>query len=95
MPGQRKIRQPRFTPHNPALIGRLQLIRRIQRAEVHLDLITTAVEHRRTTARAEISIAPLVSRPPEPITVGAAMQAMFQMKELDVAALQRAFDGQS
>jgi hypothetical protein len=33
--------------------------------------------------------------PPEPITVGAAMQTMFQMKELNVAALQRAFDGQS
>jgi len=46
MPSQRKIRQPRFAAYRPTLISGLQLIGRIQRAEVHLDLVATTVEYR-------------------------------------------------
>src|SRR5690606_25925652 len=53
MPGQRKRRQPGLAPDDPAFVGRQQLIGRVQRAQVHLDFIAAAGEHRGAAARAE------------------------------------------
>ena len=52
-PSNRKRRQPRFPAHGPALIGRRQLIGRIQRSQVHFDLVAGAREDARATAGAE------------------------------------------
>ena len=54
MTRQRKFRQPRLPPHRPILIARHQLVRRIQRAQMHLDLIPEPREHRRPAARTEM-----------------------------------------
>src|SRR5690606_17624078 len=53
--GERKRRQPGFAAQGPTLIARQQLVRRIQRTEVHLDFIAALGEYRRAAARAEVA----------------------------------------
>src|SRR5262249_18645104 len=54
-PVERKGRQPGFGADGPQLVGRLQLVRRIQRSQVHFNLVAGACEHRRAAAGAERS----------------------------------------
>src|SRR5690606_2622157 len=42
--GKGEGRQPSFAPHHPAFISWHQLIRHVERADVHLDLVAHPVE---------------------------------------------------
>lgn len=42
---ERKRRQPGLATHDPALVGRCQLVRGIEGSEVHFDFVSTAREH--------------------------------------------------
>lgn len=57
---ERKWRQPGLAAGGPKLIGRHQLVGSIQRAEIHFDLVRSATEDGRSTARAEVT-PPIVS----------------------------------
>ena len=54
MSGQRKGRQPGFAPHGPEFVGRHELVRGVERAEIDLDLVFAAAENRRAAARAKM-----------------------------------------
>jgi len=46
-PGERKRRKPRLPTHGPAFVRWRELVGRVERAEVHFDLVTRASEDRR------------------------------------------------
>jgi len=54
MVSERKWRQPGFAPHDPVLIGRHELIGRVQRAKMHLDFVGITREYRGAAPRAEV-----------------------------------------
>src|SRR4051812_17930630 len=52
-PVERKGRQPGLAANGPALVRRRELVGRVQRAEVHFDLVFAACEHRRAATGTE------------------------------------------
>lgn len=54
VPGEREWRQPRLAADRPAFIGRHQLVRGIEGAEMHFDFAGAAREDRRAAARTEM-----------------------------------------
>src|SRR6266545_6855342 len=49
-------RQPILAPDHPDLVGRLHQVRRIEAADMDLDLIAAAAEQGRTAGRAEMAV---------------------------------------
>src|SRR5690606_6623342 len=49
-------REPVFAPDDPALVGRPQLARFVEAAEVHLDLVAAAREQRGAASGAEVAV---------------------------------------
>lgn len=52
---QRERRQPGLAADGPQLVGRHELVGRVQRAKVHFDFVVAAAEHGRAAARAEVA----------------------------------------
>ena len=50
---ERKRRQPGLAADGPEFVGRRQLVRRIQRSQVHFDFVCAACENGRAAARTE------------------------------------------
>tara|TARA_R100001244_G_scaffold64627_3_gene53463 strand:- start:7109 stop:7627 length:519 start_codon:yes stop_codon:yes gene_type:complete len=50
---ERKRRQPGFAPHGPEFVGGYQLVRGIQGAQIHFDLVCGTGENGRAAARTE------------------------------------------
>src|ERR1700730_16681387 len=50
---ERKRRQPGLATDDPAFVGRHQLVRRIERPQIHFDFVFAPSEHGRAAARTE------------------------------------------